>query len=149
MVEYIFKKENEDISDSREIRKKVFIEEQNVPEELEFDEYDETALHLIAYDAGKAVATSRLAFVEGHYKIGRVAVLKEERGKKYGDFVVRNMLKRAFEDGINEVYVGAQIQARGFYETLGFNAVNEEVYDEAGIPHVMMKISKEDMGGNV
>ena len=146
MVNYIIKKEKEDITDSREIRRKVFVEEQNVPEELEFDEYDESALHLIAYEDGKAVATSRLAFVDGHYKIGRVAVLKEERGKKYGDYVVRSMLEKAFADGIEEIYVGAQIQARGFYETIGFRAINEEIYDEAGIPHVMMKIVNQ--GGN-
>ncbi len=148
MLQYVFKNGNDDISDSREIRRKVFIEEQNVPEELEFDEYDGGAVHLIAYDNGRAVATSRLAFVDGHYKIGRVAVLREERGKRYGDYVVRGMLKKAFEDGIEEVYVGAQIQARGFYETIGFKTVNEDIYDEAGIPHVMMKIVKEDMGGN-
>lgn len=147
MVRFVIKKGNEDLTDSKEIRRKVFIEEQKVPEELEYDEYDISSMHLIAYEGEKAVATSRLAFVEGHYKIGRVAVLKEERGKRYGDYVVRAMLGKAFEDGIEEVYVGAQIQARGFYETIGFKAINEEIYDEAGIPHVMMKIVKEDFGG--
>ena len=147
MLEFVIKKGNEDLTDSKEIRRKVFVEEQKVPEELEYDEYDNLATHLIAYDGEKAVATARLAFVGGHHKIGRVAVLKEERGKRYGDFVVRQMLKNAFDEGIESVYVGAQIQARGFYETIGFKAINEEIYDEAGIPHVMMRIVEEDFGG--
>ncbi len=129
----------EDLTDAHNIRRKVFVEEQKVTPEEEFDDNDEKAIHVVAYDAGKAVATARLAVIDNHYKIGRVAVLKEERGKKYGDFVVRMLADKAFASGIDTIYVGAQTQAIGFYETIGFEVCSEE-FDEAGIPHKMMKM---------
>ena len=68
---------------------------------------------------------------------------REERGKKYGDFVVRMLADKAFNSGINEIYVGAQTQAIGFYETIGFKVCSEE-YIEAGIPHKLMKLVEND-----
>ena len=59
----------EDLSESYAIRREVFVEEQGVPETEEFDSYDEEAVHVVAFDGDKAVATARLAVVDDHYKL--------------------------------------------------------------------------------
>lgn len=142
LVEGKFRSYQEDLTDAFEIRRKVFQEEQGVSAEIEFDELDKQAVHVIVYVGEKAVATGRV-FNEGDtYHIGRVAVLKEERGRQYGDFVVRMLADKAFQTGADEVFLGAQISARGFYEKLGFVPCGEE-YIEADILHVPMKLKKE------
>lgn len=123
------------------IRRKVFVEEQQVAESEEFDGYDKEAVHVLAYDGSRPVATARLAAVNGVYRIGHVAVLKEERGKQYGDFVVRMLADKAFLSGIDTVYVGARKDAVGFYETIGFSVCSEE-FEEAGAVRVMMKMAE-------
>lgn len=133
----------ENLEEAFNIRRKVFVEEQGVSPEEEFDGNDAEAVHVIAYDEDKAVATARIAIIDGKHKIGRVAVLKEERGKKYGDFVVRMLADKAFMAGIEEIYVGAQTRAIGFYETIGFRICSDE-YEEAGIAHKMMKMTEKD-----
>jgi predicted GNAT family N-acyltransferase len=132
-----------DFTDALAIRKEVFQMEQNVPAELEFDDKDEYAMHIVVYnEEDKPVATGRMLASPEHILIGRIAVIKEERGKGYGDFVVRMMLDKAFECGAAKVAVHAQIQAVGFYEKLGFIACGDE-YVEANMRHLPMEISEE------
>lgn len=128
--------EDDDLTDVHAIRRKVFIEEQNVSESDEMDGTDGQALHLAVYDNGKAVATGRV-LTDG-FVIGRVAVLKAYRGNHYGDLVMRMLIRKAYDMGGHEQVVHAQLGARGFYEKLGFVAFGEE-YEEAGIPHINMK----------
>ncbi len=144
LVEGKFRSYEEDLTDAFEIRRKVFQEEQGVDPEIEFDELDKAAMHVIIYVADKAVATGRLIFDGETYRIGRVAVLKEERGKQYGDFVVRMLADRAFQSGAKEVLLGSQVQVREFYEKLGFVSYGEE-YIEAGIRHIPMKLKAASM----
>lgn len=137
----------DDLSEVYDIRKKVFQEEQGVAEEIEFDEFDQVAVHVLVYEDSeqkKAVATGRIVYQEDCCKIGRVAVLKENRGMKYGDFVVRMLLNKAFLAGINSVYLNAQLSTIGFYEKIGFKVTGNE-FEEAGIRHIKMIINKENL----
>lgn len=151
-----FKEFNDDLSDIYEIRRKVFIEEQGVPEKEEYDEYDKSAIFCVIYEPNKnsqnneeenlkSVATGRLVLLEdGRYKIGRIAVLREYRGKQYGDMVVKMLVNKAFLSGASEVYVGAQIRAKGFYQTIGFEEYGVP-YMESGIEHVGMVLHEDKL----
>jgi predicted GNAT family N-acyltransferase len=119
------------------IRRRVFIEEQQVPEELEWDGRDEDAIHLLAWVDGTAVATARM-LADGH--IGRMSVLKGYRGRGIGRQLLTEMLHIAKQLGLEEVQLEAQTRALGFYERLGFVAEGETFMD-AGIPHRHMRKS--------
>lgn len=117
------------------IRRKVFIEEQSVPEELELDEHDAAAIHLLAVQDGRPVGTARLMVAGAVGKIGRVAVLPEARGTGLGAALIRAALgELRRQPGVATAKLGAQTHALGFYEKLGFAAFGP-VYDDAGIPH--------------
>lgn len=116
------------------VRRKVFVEEQNVPEELELDEHDATAVHLLATDSGRPLGTARLLIDGDHAKIGRVAVLADARGTGAGAALMRAALDTLRARGVRQAKLGSQVHAIGFYEKLGFVAQGPE-YDDAGIPH--------------
>lgn len=119
----------------RAIREEVFVDEQKVPRELEWDEDDASCIHLLAYSvAGAPVGTARM---KPDGQIGRMAVLKDWRGQGVGSALLLSLIGIAEEHGLNEVFLHAQISALGFYHQHGFIAQGEE-YMEAGIPHVNM-----------
>lgn len=134
---YLFFGDN--LSDSFAVRGKVFQEEQGIPKEIELDNLDNDAVHVVVYVDHSPVATGRMIFDGKNYYIGRVAVLKEERRKKYGDFVVRMLADKAFMMGAKEIYINSQESVVGFYEKIGF-AVCGEKHIEADIIHVPMKL---------
>lgn len=125
------------------VRRKVFVEEQNCPVEEEFDDVDKYAMFAAVYDEKDNVVGTGRVFIdnEGHYHAGRIAVLKEARGNSYGEFIVRMLCDRAFVNGAKEVHIGAQTQAIGFYEKIGF-VVSGKEYDDVGIPHKPMVLKK-------
>lgn len=128
----------EDFPLSREIREEVFVREQEYPIELEFDEADENCWHLVLTDNEKAIATARLLKLsEGVFKPGRIAVLKEYRGKNIGAELLTLIIEKAKEMGAKELHIGAQTYAVGFYEKFGFKTTGEEYMDEH-IPHIDM-----------
>lgn len=128
----------EDYPLSREIREEVFVREQEYPIELEFDEADENCWHLVLTDNEKAIATARLLKLsEGVFKPGRIAVLKEYRGKNIGAGLLTLIIEKAKEMGAKELHIGAQTYAVGFYEKFGFKTTGEEYMDEH-IPHIDM-----------
>jgi len=131
------------IEDAYAIRREVFINEQRVSPEEEFDDLDDRAFHLIIYDDGIPAATGRL-FFQDSYHIGRIAVLKHKRGLHLGDLTVRMLLVKAFNDGAPFVTIGAQMHAVPFYERFGFVSYGDQ-YVEAGIPHVAMKVTREGL----
>lgn len=119
----------------RAIRERVFIREQGVPPELEWDELDAVCLHLLAIDsAGSPVGTARLS-PEG--RIGRMAVLKQWRGKGIGSMLMQSLLREAQSMQIKQVALHAQTQATNFYQKFRFMVAGEG-FMEAGIPHVRM-----------
>jgi predicted GNAT family N-acyltransferase len=117
------------------IRRRVFIEEQKVPEALEWDGLDEQATHLLAWENGEPVGTTRM-LADGH--IGRMAVLKAFRGRGIGRQLLEQMLRIAIQKGMAEVELDAQVHAMEFYERLGFSAEGG-VFMDAGIPHRHMR----------
>lgn len=122
---------------ARRVREKVFIEEQKVPRELEWDEWDERSDHALACDpGGNPIGTARL-LPEG--RIGRMAVLKEWRQKGVGGALLLALLERARGRSMTRSVLHAQTQAAGFYRRFGFSERGEE-FLEAGIPHVEMTL---------
>lgn len=121
----------------RTVRRKVFIEEQQVPEELEWDEWDAQCLHLLAIDdAGKGIGTGRL-LPDGH--IGRMAVLREWRGQGVGAAILDMLIAAARERGLGVAVLNAQTHALGFYARRGFIAEGAE-FQDAGILHRRMRL---------
>lgn len=121
------------------IRRAVFIEEQSVPEELERDEHDASAVHFLGVLNGSPVGTARIVVKEDAAKIGRVAVLKEARGTRQGQALIKACVGWARQNGCARAILGAQVEALGFYEKLGFNAYGD-IFDDAGIDHRMMEL---------
>jgi predicted GNAT family N-acyltransferase len=117
------------------IRFAVFVEEQAVPREIELDEMDAQSLHAVAFENGSAVGTGRL-LPDGH--IGRMAVLKEWRGRGLGGQILRRLMDRARSRGDREVVLSAQVHATAFYRRHGFVEEGAE-YLEAGIAHRNMR----------
>lgn len=115
----------------RDIRQQVFIDEQQVPEDLEWDAQDEGATHFLLLRAGHPVGTGRL-LRDGH--IGRVAILRQHRGIGLGDRLMRAIIDHAVDHGMVELHLSAQTHAIPFYRQLGFETCSE-VYLDAGIEH--------------
>ncbi|MBW5250641.1 GNAT family N-acetyltransferase [Streptomyces sp. P01-B04] len=139
----------QDLAACFRIRKDVFVGEQNVPEEIEYDAYDADAVHVIAVAAdGAALGTGRLlhgpavaAKTGGDPAVGslgRLAVTKEARGLGVGAALVRAIEDAAREIGLTAVDLHAQTHALGFYERLGYVAYGPE-FPDAGIPHRAMR----------
>jgi len=122
--------------DAQKVRVEVFVIEQNVPVELEWDEGDEVSTHAVAYDEqGQPVATGRL-LPDGH--IGLMAVSQSLRGKGIGKQVLVALLEHARQDGHEELVLHAQTHAVPFYEQQGFIVEGEE-FIEADMPHRLMR----------
>lgn len=132
-----------------QVRRGVFVGEQNVPEEIEYDAYDADAVHVIAVAAdGSALGTGRLlhgpaaaAKTGGDPAVGslgRLAVTKQARGLGVGAALVRAIEEAARELGLSTVDLHAQTHALGFYERLGYTAYGPE-FPDAGIPHRAMR----------
>lgn len=122
--------------EARQIRERVFVHEQGVPLELELDNEDPRCDHALAYAAdGAAVGTGRL-LPDGH--IGRMAVLKEWRGKSVGALLLQALIERARQRGHAHARLNAQTYAAGFYRRYGFEVAGPEFMD-AGIRHVPMQ----------
>jgi predicted GNAT family N-acyltransferase len=120
------------------VRISVFVEEQNVPLEMEWDEYDEVSMHAVAKnDQGQTVGTGRL-LPDGH--VGRMAVMPSARGKGIGSAILVSLMNEAKRQGHREVILHAQQQAQAFYASHGFICEGSE-FMEAGIPHIVMRHS--------
>ncbi|WP_462383886.1 GNAT family N-acetyltransferase [Pseudomonas sp. Marseille-QA0892] len=130
---------HDDYPELSRIREAVFITEQSVPPELEWDGEDADAIHFLACEAGYPIGTARL-LKDGH--IGRVAVLKEWRGLKAGVRLVEAAVHEAEKLGFRRQQLSAQVHATEFYERLGFQARGQE-YLDAGILHIDMQRDSE------
>jgi predicted GNAT family N-acyltransferase len=117
------------------IRFAVFVEEQDVPLEIELDEMDPRSLHAVAFEDDSPVGTGRL-LPDGH--IGRMAVLKDWRGRGVGGRILAALMDEARGRGHREVVLSAQVRATAFYRSHGFVEEGAE-YMDAGIPHQDMR----------
>ena len=123
-------------NDLRAIRTPVFIEEQLVAPDFEWDEVDKTAVHLLASLDKQPIACLRII---DYHKIGRMAVLKDWRNKGVGAALLQEAVKICKAHGSKSVYLSAQTHAIGFYQRCGFK-VTSEVYQDLHIPHVDMQL---------
>ncbi|MBI3525135.1 MAG: GNAT family N-acetyltransferase [Betaproteobacteria bacterium] len=117
------------------VRTKVFVEEQGVPQALEWDEFDAVSRHALALDAGGNVIGAGRLLPDGH--IGRMAVLPEWRARGVGAALLRRLMEEAGESGQRRLLLNSQIQAAPFYARFGFIPEGRE-FIEAGIPHITM-----------
>ncbi|MCG8603169.1 MAG: GNAT family N-acetyltransferase [Verrucomicrobiales bacterium] len=124
------------------VRREVFINEQNVPEEIEIDELDPIAHHLLALLSGKEpVGTARWIIGENKcIRIGRVAVLKSNRRDGIGSLLIQEALSDAKKSGFLRAHLHAQVSSIPFYSHLGFKLTDIPEFEEAGIPHREMEI---------
>jgi predicted GNAT family N-acyltransferase len=120
----------------RAVRELVFVVEQRVPIELEWDELDPQSVHALAYDVhGDVIGTGRLTPL---HTIGRMAVMPAWRGRGVGAALLEALMDKARSLGYPAIELHAQVDAIAFYERYGFHAYGEE-YDEAGIRHRNMR----------
>jgi predicted GNAT family N-acyltransferase len=121
------------------IRHEVFVNEQKVPEELEWDELDQEALHAIIKKDQEVIGTARLIIDKTIARIGRMAIQKEYREQGVGQKLLLTLIQAAKEKGAQECILHAQTHAIAFYAKADFEP-NGPIFDEAGIPHVEMRL---------
>lgn len=119
------------------VRQIVFVNEQGVPAEEERDEHDASSIHFLARDASRdPIGTARLL---DSGRIGRVAVLREWRGRGLGRALMHAVVAETRQRGMVRPHLHAQVQTISFYESLGFVVCGEE-FEEAGILHREMEL---------
>lgn len=142
MVEIIRVKNDDEMKLVQDIRLEVFVGEQGVPVELEMDELDNEAIHVLAYVDGVPAGCGRMLLKGDEAKIGRVAVRKSMRRNMLGTGICKLLIAIAGDNGIKKIYMNAQLTAVEFYLSLGFEK-RGDVFLEAGIEHIRM-----ELGGN-
>lgn len=127
-------------NDAREIRKKVFMDEQGFQDE--YDETDNAAVHFVMFDGALPIATCRVFFDAkmSAYALGRLAVIQEYRGRNIGSIMVKEAEKYVKLKGGRTIILHAQCRASGFYGKLGFTEFGS-VENEEGCPHIWMRKS--------
>lgn len=127
-----------DFADLQYLRTEVFVIEQGIPPEIEFDALDPDCRHIIARDAERRpIGCGRLSPAG---RIGRMAVLPAWRRQKVGASLLRGLIEQAANLGLSEVSAHAQTAALGFYRRCGFETVGSE-FTEAGIPHIAIRLA--------
>ena len=121
------------------VRTKVFVEEQHVDPELEYDEFEETAHHYIAFYDDLVVGTARWRETGKGIKLERFAVLPEFRNRGIGEVILKEVLKDVIPLE-KMIYLHSQVKAVPFYERNGFEKTGEQ-FTEAGIGHFLMKLT--------
>jgi predicted GNAT family N-acyltransferase len=121
------------------LRYQVFVIEQEVPEEMEWDEFDEIAWHAIVTADNQTVGTGRLILEDQIAKIGRMAVQSSRRNQGIGKSILKALIQIAKEKGAQECILHAQTHAIAFYAKADFEP-NGPIFHEAGIPHVEMQL---------
>ena len=121
------------------IREKVFIEEQKVTFQLEWDGMDKEAIHFLAFKNEKAIGCARAFVIENYMQLGRMAVLKEYRGEGIGSALIEKAITTAKLNQLSAIYISAQCHAIDFYKKFGFE-ITSDIYLDAEIQHRDMKL---------
>ena len=122
--------------DAKLIREQVFIQEQGIAPEDEWDDLDATVLHFIVYDREQPIATARLL---PQHSVGRVAVLMPYRKQGIGKILMEHIIEYARQQNLPYLKLSAQTYVTAFYEALGFVGQGEE-YLDCAIPHIDMTL---------
>lgn len=146
MIRGKFLTSRDDIHTILDLRHRVFVQEQGYSKENERDEYDDMAVYALVYDENDAPAGTGRLFIDAddHFTLGRICVLKENRGQKLGDLILRMLLYRAQEMKAPMVYLSAQLPVVPFYQRYGFAPYGDIVLDE-GVPHRLMRVAAADI----
>ncbi|QCR31112.1 GNAT family N-acetyltransferase [Lysinibacillus sp. SGAir0095] len=131
---------NEDLDIAFAIRKEVFVKEQGVPLEDEFDQFDllnGLCEHILVHYNEQPVGTGRIRFVDGIGKLERICILKPYRKFGLGKVIIKALEDIAEEHGSSQVKLHGQTHAEGFYAKLGYRTVSD-IFMEDGIPHILM-----------
>ena len=118
----------------KNIREKVFIEEQKVTPQLEWDGMDEKAMHFLVFKDEEAIGCARAVVIKNYMQLGRMAVLKEYRGQGIGGALIEKAMTIAKLNQLSAIYISAQCHAIDFYKKFGFE-VKSDIYLDAEIPH--------------
>jgi predicted GNAT family N-acyltransferase len=124
----------DDHTQLKNIREKVFIQEQKVTPELEWDGMDEKAIHFLVFNDKAAIGCARAIVIKDHMQLGRMAVLKEYRGQGIGSALLEKAMTIAKLNQLSAIYISAQCHAIDFYKKFGFE-VKSDIYLDAEIPH--------------
>jgi predicted GNAT family N-acyltransferase len=124
----------DDHTQLKNIREKVFIQEQKVTPELEWDGMDENAMHFLVFNDKAAIGCARAIVIKDHMQLGRMAVLKEYRGQGIGSALLEKAMTIAKLNQLSAIYISAQCHAIDFYKKFGFE-VKSDIYLDAEIPH--------------
>lgn len=119
------------------VRKEVFVEEQGVAAEVELDEHDSSARHIVLYHDNQPIGTGRLRVVDGLAKLERICVLAVHRKHGYGREIMKDLELMGKELGLSQAKLNAQTHAADFYVKLGYH-ITSDVFMEEGMPHVTM-----------
>ena len=122
------------LSQLKNIREKVFIQEQKVTPQLEWDGMDEKAIHFLVFNDKAAIGCARAIVIKDHMQLGRMAVLKEYRGQGIGSALIEKAITTAKLNQLSAIYISAQCHAIDFYKKFGFE-VTSDIYLDAEIPH--------------
>lgn len=123
-----------------DIRRAVFVEEQQVPLADEYDEFDTldaACRHILVYHDNQPVGTGRIRWIDGTGKLERICILQSHRSLGLGKSIIAGLEQIAQDEKTKKVKLHGQTQAEGFYHKLGYETTSD-VFMEEGIPHVVM-----------
>ena len=141
MSTYKIIQNDQDFEKAKAMRVAIFVEEQGVPFEDEFDRFDVldgACQHILVYHEGEAVGTGRLRFVGDFGKLERICITKEYRKFGLGRVIIEGLEETARQAGKTAFKLHAQVQASGFYKKLGYTEASD-IFDEVGIPNIIME----------
>ena len=124
----------DDHTQLKNIREKVFIQEQKVTPELEWDSMDESAIHVLVFKDEEAIGCARAVVIKNYMQLGRMAVLKNYRGQGIGSALIEKAIVTAKLKQISSIHISAQCYAIDFYMKFGFKVMSD-IYLDAEIPH--------------
>jgi len=131
---------DEELRDALEVRGQVFVQEQGVPEDLEYDDYDNEALHMVVKDGNRVIGTARVRFpATNQAKIERMAVLRPFRRRRIGSNIISFLKAELKSQQIEHVVLHAQCAVTEFYKSCGFEETGLPFWD-AGIRHIKMQL---------
>ena len=123
----------------KNIREKVFIQEQKVTPELEWDGMDEKAMHFLVFKDEEAIGCARAIVLKNYMQLGRMAVLKKYRGIGVGSALLEKAIVTAKLKQLSSIHISAQCNAIDFYVKFGFEVISD-IYLDAEIPHRSMTL---------
>ncbi|MGF3554706.1 MAG: GNAT family N-acetyltransferase [Thermoplasmatota archaeon] len=132
----IVKSKNE-FNEILNIRETVFIKEQNVPKEIEMDDFDKESELFIVYLKNKPIGCARIRKINDYAKLERIAILKEYRGKGYGKALTNFLIGYCKKKGFKKIKLHSQVYVANFYKKLGFKTIGKK-FLEADIEHIQM-----------